>query len=290
MTRARRRAASPTTRSSAGWTRRRSIPRPYCSSRRTMANGIRAAVPNCYSLARVEVAFTPSALRMVRCSKSPRHDSAPSDGIREAGARSKAVVEVPAKTVMKSVTRCPWPTKELDIHYHDTEWGVPQHDDRLLFEFLILEGAQAGLSWSTILNKRENYRAALDQFDASRIAKYDERKVAKLLADPGIVRNKLKVAATIQNAKSFLAVKKEFGSLDAYLWQFVGGKPKQNAWISMKQVPARTTESDAMSKDLLKRGFKFVGSTICYALMQAVGMVNDHTVDCFRYKQVAKLR
>jgi DNA-3-methyladenine glycosylase I len=191
---------------------------------------------------------------------------------------------------MKSVTRCPWPTKELDIHYHDTEWGVPQYDDRVLFEFLILEGAQAGLSWSTILNKRENYRAAFDQFDATRIAKYDERKVAKLLADPGIVRNKLKVAATIQNAKAYLTVQKEFGSFDAYLWQFMGGKPKQNAWTSMKQVPARTTESDAMSKDLLKRGFKFVGSTICYALMQAVGMVNDHTVECFRHKQVAKLR
>ena len=187
-------------------------------------------------------------------------------------------------------TRCPWPETELDIHYHDTEWGVPQHDDRVLFEFLILEGAQAGLSWSTILKKRQNYRAALDQFDAERIAKYDARKVAKLLADPGIVRNKLKIAATIQNAKAFLTVQKEFGTFDAYLWQFVGGKPKQNARHSMKEVPARTAESDAMSKDLLKRGFKFVGSTICYALMQAVGMVNDHTVDCFRYKQVAKLR
>lgn len=191
---------------------------------------------------------------------------------------------------MKSVVRCPWPTKELDIQYHDTEWGVPVHDDRVLFEFLILEGAQAGLSWSTILNKRENYRAAFDQFDATRIAKYDARKVEKLLANPGIVRNKLKVAATIQNAKAYLTVQKECGSFDAYLWQFVGGKPKQNAWTSMKQVPARTAESDAMSKDLLKRGFKFVGSTICYALMQAVGMVNDHPVDCFRHRQVAKLR
>ena len=187
-------------------------------------------------------------------------------------------------------TRCPWPKTELDIHYHDTEWGVPQHDDRVLFEFLILEGAQAGLSWSTILKKRDNYRAAFDQFDARRIAKYDDRKVALLLADPGIVRNKLKIASTILNARAFLAVQKEFGSFDAYLWQFVGGKAKQNAWRSMKDVPARTTESDAMSKDLLKRGFKFVGSTICYALMQAVGMVNDHTVDCFRHKQVAKLR
>ena len=191
---------------------------------------------------------------------------------------------------MKEIIRCPWPKAELDIYYHDTEWGVPQHDDRVLFEFLILEGAQAGLSWSTILKKRENYRAAFDQFDAQRIAKYDERKVAKLLADPGIVRNKLKVASTIRNAKAFLAVQKEFGSFDRYLWQFVGGKPKQNAWRSMNEVPAHTPESDAMSKDLLKRGFKFVGSTICYALMQATGMVNDHTVDCFRHKQVEKLR
>ena len=187
-------------------------------------------------------------------------------------------------------TRCPWPKTELDIHYHDTEWGVPQHDDRVLFEFLILEGAQAGLSWSTILKKRDNYRAAFDQFDARRIAKYDDRKVALLLADPGIVRNKLKIASTILNARAFLAAQKEFGSFDAYLWQFVGGNPKQNAWRSMKDVPARSAESDAMSKDLLKRGFKFVGSTICYALMQAVGMVNDHTVDCFRHKQVANLR
>jgi DNA-3-methyladenine glycosylase I len=191
---------------------------------------------------------------------------------------------------MKPVTRCPWPKTGLDIRYHDTEWGVPQHDDRVLFEFLILEGAQAGLSWSTILKKRENYRAAFDQFDAGRIARYGARKVAQLLADPGIVRNKLKVAATIRNAQAFLAVQKEFGSFDAYLWQFVGGKPRQNAWKSLKEVPARTAESDAMSKDLLKRGFKFVGSTICYALMQAVGLVNDHPVDCFRHRQVAKLR
>jgi DNA-3-methyladenine glycosylase I len=191
---------------------------------------------------------------------------------------------------MKHIVRCPWPTTELNIHYHDTEWGVPQHDDRVLFEFLILEGAQAGLSWSTILKKRENYRAAFDRFEAQRVAKYDDRKVAKLLADPGIVRNRLKVAATIQNAKAFLAVQKEFGSFDAYLWRFVGGKPRHNTWRAMKEVPARTPESDAMSKDLLKRGFKFVGSTICYALMQAVGLVNDHTVDCFRHKQVAKVR
>ena len=187
------------------------------------------------------------------------------------------------------MTRCAWPKTELDIAYHDTEWGVPQHDDRVLFEFLILEGAQAGLSWSTILKKRENYRAALDGFDAARIARYDARKVQRLLADPGIVRNRLKIAATIRNAQAFLEVQKEFGSFDRYLWQFVGGKPRQNARRSLKEIPARTPESDAMSKDLLKRGFKFVGSTICYALMQAVGMVNDHTIDCFRHKQDARL-
>lgn len=170
--------------------------------------------------------------------------------------------------------------------YHDEEWGVPVHGDRTLFEFLILEGAQAGLSWSTILNKRENYRRAFDHFDPKRIARYDAREVKRLLADPGIVRNRLKIAATIQNAKAFLQVQKEFGSFDRYIWQFVGGKPKVNAPRTVKQVPARTPESDAMSKDLLRRGFKFVGSTICYAFMQAVGMVNDHTVDCFRYKEL----
>lgn len=172
--------------------------------------------------------------------------------------------------------------------YHDEEWGVPVHDDRTLFEFLILEGAQAGLSWSTILNKRENYRRAFDRFDPKRIARYDVREVKRLLADPGIVRNRLKIAATIQNAKAFLQVQKEFGSFDRYIWQFVGGKPKVNAPRTVKQVPARTPESDAMSKDLLRRGFKFVGSTICYAFMQAVGMVNDHTVDCFRHKELRR--
>ena len=172
------------------------------------------------------------------------------------------------------------------LAYHDQEWGVPVHDDRLLFEFLILEGAQAGLSWQTILNKRDNYRAAFDRFDAAKIANYDERKVAELLGNPGIVRNRLKVAATIQNAKSFLAVREEFGSFDAYVWQFVGGQPKVNAWTSLREIPAKTAESDALSKDLAKRGFKFVGSTICYAFMQAVGLVNDHTVDCFRYKEI----
>jgi len=187
-------------------------------------------------------------------------------------------------------TRCTWPKTELDIAYHDTEWGVPVHDDRVLFEFLILEGAQAGLSWSTILKKRENYRRALDGFDARKIAKYDARKVKSLLADEGIVRNRLKIAATILNAKAFLAVQKEFGSFDAYIWQFIGGQPLQTMRKSLEDVPARTAESDAMSKDLLKRGFKFVGSTICYAYMQAVGMVNDHAPDCFRYKQCARLK
>ncbi len=182
--------------------------------------------------------------------------------------------------------RCAWPKTELDIAYHDTEWGVPVHDDRLLFEMLILEGAQAGLSWSTILKKRENYRRAFDNFDARKIAKYNGRKVKALLADEGIVRNRLKVAATIQNAKAFLAVQKESGSFDVYIWQFVGGKPIQNRRQSLKDIPARTPESDAMSKDLLKRGFKFVGSTICYAYMQAVGMVNDHSTDCFRHRQL----
>ncbi len=180
------------------------------------------------------------------------------------------------------IARCAWVSDDpLYIAYHDEEWGVPVHDDRTLFEFLILEGAQAGLSWITILKKRENYRRALDGFDANKIALYDAAKVRALLADSGIVRNKLKIAATIQNAKSFLAVQKEFGSFDVYIWQFVGGKPKLNRRKTMADVPAKTPESDAMSKDLLKRGFKFVGSTICYAFMQAVGMVNDHTTDCF---------
>ena len=185
---------------------------------------------------------------------------------------------------MSELIRCPWPKTELDIHYHDTEWGVPQHDDRVLFEFLILEGAHAGLSWSTILKKRENYRFAFDQFDAARIARYDARKVAELLAESGIVRNRLKVASTILNARSFLAVQKEFGSYDAYIWSFVKGKPIVNRWKAMRQIPATTKESDALSKDLIGRGFKFVGSTVIYAHMQACGLVNDHLVDCWRYK------
>ncbi len=182
--------------------------------------------------------------------------------------------------------RCPWPSQPNMIHYHDTEWGVPVHDDRLLFEFLILEGAQAGLSWQTVLNKRENYRAAFDNFEAERIVRYGDKKVAQLLANEGIIRNRLKIAATIQNAKSFLKVREEFGSFDAYLWRFVDGQPVINRHRSMATVPARTAISDAMSKDLLKRGFKFVGSTICYAHMQAVGMVNDHLVTCFRHKKL----
>ena len=186
------------------------------------------------------------------------------------------------------MNRCAWPTKELDILYHDTEWGVPVHDDRVLFEFLILEGAQAGLSWSTILKKRENYRRAFDHFDTRKIARYDAKKIQTLLGDAGIVRNRLKVASTILNAQAFLAVQKEFGSFDKYIWGFVGGKPIQNHRKSLQEIPPRTPESDAMSKDLLKRGFKFVGSTICYAFMQAVGMVNDHTVDCFRHAQVQR--
>ena len=191
---------------------------------------------------------------------------------------------------MKRMLRCPWATSEPAIAYHDEEWGVPVHDDRMLFEFLILEGAQAGLSWITILKKRENYRKAFDGFRAEKIAHYDARKVKRLLHDEGIVRNRLKIAATIQNAKAFLAVRKEFGDFNAYLWGFVGGKPIQNRWRTMGDVPARTVESDAMSHDLLRRGFKFVGSTICYALMQATGMVNDHLVTCPRHFELGGTR
>ena len=187
-------------------------------------------------------------------------------------------------------TRCGWLTNDpLYLAYHDSEWGVPEHDDRKLFELLILEGAQAGLSWLTILRKRENYRRAFAHFDAGKIATFGEKQVAALLANEGIVRNRLKIAATIQNAHAFLAVQKEYGSFAAYLWQFVDGEPKVNAWKTLKEVPAKTAESDAMSKALAKRGFKFVGSTICYAFMQAAGMVNDHTVGCFRYAQVREL-
>ena len=184
--------------------------------------------------------------------------------------------------------RCAWATTELMIRYHDDEWGVPVHEDGLLFEFLILEGAQAGLSWETILKKREAYREAFDGFDAETIAKHGQRKVRQLLANPGIVRNRLKIAAAIRNAKALLAIQEEFGSFDAYIWRFVDGRPKVNAWRSSKQVPALTPESDGMSQQLKKRGFKFAGSTICYAFMQAVGMVNDHTVQCFRHGELLR--
>lgn len=188
-----------------------------------------------------------------------------------------------------TITRCAWAGSDpLYVQYHDQEWGVPAHDDRHLFEMLILEGAQAGLSWSTILNKRENYRAAFDGFDVAKVARYDEAKVVELLTNPGIVRNKLKVNAAVINARAFLKVQAEFGSFDAYIWQFVGGKPIVNHRQTLRDIPAKTAESEAMSKDLLKRGFKFVGPTICYAYMQAVGLVNDHTVDCFRHGQVGR--
>ncbi len=170
--------------------------------------------------------------------------------------------------------------------YHDKEWGVPVHDDKKLFEFLILEGAQAGLTWQTVLNKRENYRKALHGFDPAKIARYDNKSVKRLLGNPGIIRNRLKIAATILNAKKFLEIQKEFGSFDTYIWQFVGGKPIKNKFKSLSEIPTTTKESDTMSKDLKKRGFKFVGSTICYAFMEAGGMTNDHTTDCFRYNAI----
>ena len=181
------------------------------------------------------------------------------------------------------LVRCAWAQSELMIRYHDEEWGVPVHDDNKLFEFLILEGAQAGLSWETILNKRENYRAAFDGFDAQRVAGYDRRKIAQLLQNPGIVRNRLKIASAVQNARALLRVQEEFGGFDRYVWQFVDGRPKVNLRNARNPVPARSAESDAMSKDLKKRGFNFVGSTICYAFMQATGMVDDHVVECFRH-------
>jgi DNA-3-methyladenine glycosylase I len=182
-------------------------------------------------------------------------------------------------------TRCSWPSSELDIAYHDKEWGVPVHDDRIFFEFLTLEGAQAGLSWSTILNKRENYRRAFARFDPKKVARFTAQQKNKLMKDEGIVRNRLKIDSTVGNARAFLAVQKEFGSFDRYIWQFVGGRPLQNARKG-KDIPASTAESDAMSKDLKKRGFRFVGSTICYAFMQATGMVNDHLTSCYRHRQL----
>jgi DNA-3-methyladenine glycosylase I len=182
--------------------------------------------------------------------------------------------------------RCPWATNEWNIPYHDEEWGVPVHDDRVLFEFLILEGAQAGLSWDTILKKRARYREVFAGFEPAKVARFDGRKARELLRDPGIVRNELKVRSAIANARAFLKVQEEFGSFDRYIWGFAGGRPKQNAWNGRRKAPATTKESDAMSEDLRKRGFRFVGSTICYAFMQAAGMVNDHMVECFRYSQL----
>lgn len=190
---------------------------------------------------------------------------------------------------MKHLRPCPWAKTPIDLAYHDAEWGVPLHDDRALFELLILEGAQAGLSWTTILKKRENYRRAFDNFDAAKIARYNAAKVAALLADAGIVRNRLKIAATIQNAKAFLAVQREFGSFDRYVWSFVGGSPIVNRRRSFAGAPTHTKESDALSRDLLARGFKFVGTTICHAFMQAAGLVNDHLVTCPRHAACQKL-
>lgn len=193
-----------------------------------------------------------------------------------------------AVTSAPKVVRCHWATNEWNIPYHDEEWGVPLHDDRALFELLILEGAQAGLSWDTVLKKRARYREVFDGFDVEKVARYDKKKVRELLKDAGIIRNKLKIAATIENAKAFLKVRQEFGSFDAYLWRFTGGAPKVNAWRTHKSLPAKTAESDAMSKDLQKCGFRFVGSTICYAFMQATGMVNDHLVGCFRHASLSR--
>jgi DNA-3-methyladenine glycosylase I len=188
----------------------------------------------------------------------------------------------------EKIRRCQWAKNELAIVYHDQEWGVPQHDDRVLFEFLVLEGAQAGLSWDTILRKRENYRVAFDQFSPEKISRYGETKIRTLMQNSGIVRNRLKVVSAIKNAKAFLQIQEEFGSFDKYVWRFVSGKPIVNRRKNLREVPAQTAESDAMSKDLRKRGFTFVGSTICYAFMQAVGMVNDHVVTCFRYAEVQR--
>jgi DNA-3-methyladenine glycosylase I len=182
--------------------------------------------------------------------------------------------------------RCFWAKSDLMIAYHDEEWGVPLHDDRALFEFLILDGAQAGLSWETVLKKRDHYRRAFDGFDAAKIARYDAKKIERLLADPGIIRNRLKIAAAVSNAKAFLEVRRELGSFDRFVWQFIGGKPKQNRFRAPKDIPAFTSESDAMSRELKRRGFSFVGSTICYAFMQAAGMVNDHLVGCYRWREI----
>jgi DNA-3-methyladenine glycosylase I len=196
------------------------------------------------------------------------------------------VLKEAAKQKRAELVRCDWARNDLAIAYHDREWGVPEHDDRVLFEFLILEGAQAGLSWDTILRKRENYRAAFDDFDVAKIARYNQRKIDALMKNEGIIRNRLKLLSAVKNAKAFLQVQKEFDSFDRYVWQFIGGKPRVNHLTRLSQLQARTVESDMMGKDLKKRGFTFVGSTICYAFMQAVGMVNDHLVTCFRYREV----
>jgi DNA-3-methyladenine glycosylase I len=188
---------------------------------------------------------------------------------------------------MSNLTRCGWPKSELDIAYHDAEWGVPVHDDTVLFEFLTLEGAQAGLSWSTILRKRANYRRAFVGFDPDRVARFTPARVAKLLRDPGLVRNRLKIESTVSNARAFRAVQREHGSFGAYVWRFVDGRPRHNRWRSLAEIPARTADSDALSTDLRRRGFRFVGTTICYAFMQAVGLVNDHLVTCFRHGIIA---
>jgi DNA-3-methyladenine glycosylase I len=190
----------------------------------------------------------------------------------------------------REVKRCGWVglSDPLYLEYHDKEWGVPVHDDKTLFEFLVLEGAQAGLSWGTILKKRENFRQAFDGFDPGKVAGYNRKKVKQLLEDPGIIRNRLKIESAIKNAKAFLEVQKEFGSFDSYVWRFVGGKTRVNHWRTLRELPATTPESESMSKDLLKRGFRFVGPTICYAHMQATGMVNDHIIDCFRYRELAR--
>jgi DNA-3-methyladenine glycosylase I len=193
-----------------------------------------------------------------------------------APARDRAVIQ-----------RCSWPTTELDIAYHDKEWGVPVHDDRVFFEFLILEGAQAGLSWSTILKKRANYRRAFADFDAAKVARFTSSRINLLMTNEGIVRNRLKIESTVTNARAFLALQKEFGSFDRYVWPFVGAKPRQNSRKGLTDIPARTAESDALSKDLKRRGFRFVGSTICYAFMQATGMVNDHLTRCYRYRELS---
>ncbi len=217
--------------------------------------------------------------------------SRPNKIIAKESKRSRADDDVSARTSLAETSRrCGWARNELAIRYHDEEWGVPLHDDRLWFEALVLDGAQAGLSWDTILRKRENYRKAFRGFEPAKVAKFGDRDVARLLADEGIVRNRLKIGSAITNAKAFIAVQKEFGSFDAYIWQFAGGSPRVNSWREIKHVPARTAESDAMSKELIGRGFKFVGSTICYALMQATGLVNDHMVDCFRYEEVKTRR